>query len=533
MATLPVWLIYTRKSVVQNEEDLESPERQVYICERYLEFTETEPYRTEIYQDLDVSGASEKGRNDWLKVKERISSPEVKGVIAASLSRMYRNVLEALQFRELLSRHNKKLKSVQENIDTTTVMGRAMFVNIMNYYQMESENTGQRMRDMIHYKRHNQGRHWGTAPFGTSRAGKGEATKGQLVASDETYQLDSGPRYYFDALTECFRLYALGTMSYDDVALSLNLNGWRFWETHVEKRGERGQRYPAEWNSERVRSVLNRWRIYRGDLPLGDPRKNPHVEWLPGGHQPILPVELCDAVSVVLTERSKRLWNRRGNDRRIYLLSDVAYCTCGMKLIGNYQRCRLYRHSRGKGECPEIWIEADSLENQVLAAATEFATHPAIISDLRQMIATMDTPCQDNSTRIAVIKNQLTRLEDLYLTEGGISKETYLTRRHTLLTELSNLQPITTSPSLNDVSDKIITGLHSLTLAEPKTQKALVNEMFQRLTVSHGKIISLIPQVWAEPFFSACSKWAGWESNPDNTPAIILWFTTASKVSGW
>jgi len=54
------WLIYIRKSVVKDDTDLESPERQLFVCKTRLSLLDT-PVKTEIYEDLDRSGSNEAG----------------------------------------------------------------------------------------------------------------------------------------------------------------------------------------------------------------------------------------------------------------------------------------------------------------------------------------------------------------------------------------------------------------------------------------------------------------------------------------
>lgn len=530
-----VWLVYVRKSVVRVESDLESPERQLHICNSLLQFSETQPYITELYQDLDRSGSTEVGRDDWLRLKQQLSRPEVAGVISYSLDRIYRNVSEFLTFLNELERQGKALKTARENLDTSGPLGRFVVTILMALYEMEWRLTSVRMADMIEHKRRNQGRHWGTAPFGTERD-----VSGQLIPSQRAYIHDGEGRYYHDALRECFQFYATGLAGYEQVALALNLSGWRFWQAQPGPLGQKGDYSPTEWDSEKVRSVVNRWRIYRGDLPLGNPLKNQNVEWIPGGHQPILPIELCDTVGAVLNDRRRRLWNRNGNTRRIYILSDITHCgNCGMQLIGSFQKRRLYRHRWAKGGCSEGWVNADAIEAELITAVADFLHHPHLFNNIQLMLRQLNRTTQPDNLedKLTDARAQLSRLEDIYLTDGGISKETYLIRRQRLLAELAELetQLLQSGNGLTQLTDQIWAGLKHLEDAEPKTQKALVSKIFQRLDISNSKITGLTPQPWAIPFFSACSKWAGWESNPTNTIElpdtlrIIGWYINVSS----
>src|SRR5690606_19117927 len=158
-------------------------------------------------------------------------------------------------------------------------LGRFVVTILMAMYEMESRLTSVRMRDMIEDKRRNQGRHWGGVPLGGERE-----EKRQLIPTQKTDTIEDETRYFCDARTECVKPSASGTFSYEQVADLLNISGWRFYDRY----GKVG-----EWNEERVRGVVGRWRLYQGQLPLGNPIKDKSLEYVEGGHSPILPAELC------------------------------------------------------------------------------------------------------------------------------------------------------------------------------------------------------------------------------------------------
>lgn len=494
-----VWLVYIRKSVVRTETDLESPERQLHVCKTLLELSETQPYTTELYQDLDRSGSSEAGRDDWLKLKDQLDRPEVVGVAAYSLDRLYRNVSEFLNFLNGIEQRGKVLRTAKENLDTSGPLGRFVVTILMALYEMEWRLTSARMVDMIDHKRRMQGRHWGVAPFGCDRD-----NDGQLVPSQKTYFVNGETRYYHDGLIQCYHLYASGHFGYDQVAGLLNVAGWRFWQP-LKQQDQKSEYLPVEWDMERVRGVINRWRLYRGDLPLGNPLKSSNLEWLSGGHQPVIPIELCDSVGTALGQRSQRSWNRHKS--RTYMLSDFIHChKCGARMAGQFYKRRMYRHHFGKGECTEAWISADDLESEVMAAIGELVHQPDLFDDIYSTISEPDpTNDQTLQKKITDVCQQLNRLEDLYVTENGISKPSYLTRRQELLNDLAELeaQQGQQNVSITEIMEQVLAGLSYLEEAEEKTKKALISNVIERLEVSNGKIQSITPQPWATPFFDA------------------------------
>lgn len=495
-----VWLIYARKSVVQSEKDLESPERQIFICKSHLEMTETEPFEVRIYQDLDRSGYSESGRDDWRRLKEDVRSPDVAGVVAASLDRIYRNVHDFLSFMDYLEKLGKSLKAVRQNFDTSSPWGRYMVINMMALFEMESLITSTKMKEMIDDKRRRFGRHWGVAPFGTIRKG------GNLIPSPDSYD----GRYYHDALVQCYQFYATGLCSYEQVAFALNADGAKF-------RDRAGM--PVLWTEDRVRGVINRWRLYRGDLPLGNPLKAHDLEWIENAHPPILPIELCDAVGAVLNERSRKLWNRTGEARRIYIMSDCTYCySCGGRITGAFDHGhRVYRHKLSRRNCSEKWIDARMAEEALLEAITEFAHHPAIVSDILAIVGHGNSDIRAAEKQITDHRRKLDLLVDLYLS-GDIDKDNYLSRRQQITGEIDRL--VTIYGSENDpaqIAGDVVKWLASISGSEPRTQKLLVFNIFSRIELGGETIQRITPQEWALPFFASCCRWAGWESNPTNT----------------
>jgi DNA invertase Pin-like site-specific DNA recombinase len=479
-----IWLAYVRKSVVRDDTDLESPERQLSNIRKALEITENEPFTIKIFQDLDRSGISEEGRSEWLNLKAELDTPGVIGVIGNSLDRLYRNVYEFLAFLSELEKRNLALRTAKEFLDTSNPLGRFVVTILMAMYEMESRLTSVRMKDMIEDKRRGHGRHWGGVPFGCDRD-----ENGQLIPTQRTYTIEEETRYFYDALTECFRLYSEGKYSYQHVAQILNTAGWRFYDRYNKT---------LEWNEDRVRGVVGRWRLYQGQLPLGNPIKNRSLEYVDGGHQPILPIELCNAAGNVLDTRSRLLWSRVGVRKRIYLLSDFTYCAyCGMKMIGQFEtnsQRRIYRHKLAKGDCPSVWVDANQLEQIFIAALHELINDPEAMENLRNKLVTLNCcPEEDNTQQLKNVHKRLERLEDLYINEGAITKEAYLTRRNELLSQLAELQPKPEIIEDSDIVERVLSSIHLMEHAEETTKKALLSALFDRLEVDSGTIRSLTP----------------------------------------
>lgn len=500
MAEKKTWLIYIRKSVVRNDTDLESPERQLAKCQARLTLLD-EPVNTEVYTDLDKSGSNEAGRPAWLDLRAQLDRPDVAGVVAASIDRMSRNVAEFLQFVSEMEANKKAIITAKENLNTTDPWGRFVVTILMAIYEMEWRLTSQRMTDMVAYKRREQGRHWGPAPFGTERD-----ASGQLIPSAA---VDAAGLHYHDALSEMFRQFSTGEYTYDGLTDSLNAAGWRYLDRYG-----RSQKF----NRDQVREILARWRLYRGDLPLGNSRKGKNIEWLNGGHAPILPVELCDAVGSVLSERARPAGRQQPAHRK-HILSGVLYCECGVRLIGVVDHgLFVYRHPGARGSCPYKWTPAENAENTVIDGLIELTRHPEIQAGIRAKLAKMSTVDAAANSQIGILEAKLDRLEDLYV-DGLIARDKYLTKRGHIISQMATLPPAQhVSPKL---ADNVISALNLLKNASRDTQQDIIATLFDRVVTAGPEIKTVSPKPWAKPFFASCQQWAGWESNPHNTKHIL------------
>lgn len=63
-------------------------------------------------------------------------------VICTKFDRLARNLLDFADLWNLLKRHQVNVVSVQEQLDTSSVMGEAMVMIIMVFAQLEQETTG-------------------------------------------------------------------------------------------------------------------------------------------------------------------------------------------------------------------------------------------------------------------------------------------------------------------------------------------------------------------------------------------------------
>ena len=99
----------------------------------------------------------------------------------------------------------------------------------------------------------------------------------------------------------------------------------------------------------------------------------------------------------------------------------------------------------------------------------ELLQHRTIFNDIKAMIKAAKTG-DDAYTRLSEVQEQLARLEDLYITEGSISKSSYLARRGELLNELKRLQG-QLGDSVGPIMDEMLMSLDAVRYAQPATKK--------------------------------------------------------------
>jgi site-specific DNA recombinase len=79
-------------------------------------------------------------------VLEAVRSGSVDAIVVYKLDRLTRSVLDLNRIVELLDKHDVALVSMQESLDATTAMGRAMLNMVAVFSQLERETIGERTR---------------------------------------------------------------------------------------------------------------------------------------------------------------------------------------------------------------------------------------------------------------------------------------------------------------------------------------------------------------------------------------------------
>ncbi len=506
--TQPQFLLgYIRKSIIDEVEGAPSPARQKSAIRHWAE---QRGFQVKLYEDMDISGRYEANRPGWQKLLRDLDDPNVFGVIVESYDRSHRNLREFLAFQDdILSPRGQALISASQNIDLNTTDGRAMASVLMTFAEMEARKASDRMKATIQFRREKEGKYFGSEPFGC-------ATDNDqvLIPSSETYWLhpETGQsssdkptdstgweeRSYFDALRQMFRLYSDGDMSYADTAAALNVQGWRQKSRRVPE--------PHRFNLDAVEGCLKSWRVYAGELAIGIRQARRYV---PGAHDPILPVDLCRRVGQVLDQRSIQGPPNR-NCENIFLLSGRTFCAeCGKPLDGHTiprMKHRGLRHRYGRDGCQEPLPYVEIIETSLLDALEEIPreaeTYDGLIEKIDLMRQT-DDPEQSDRALLQALNHKLQRITELYI-EGDLDKAIYKSRRAVVEAEIVKLQAVTsvrTSAELRSLTDDIVDQLSLLPNGTPQTKKRVIHNLVERLEISQRKVVRLVPTPQAAPFF--------------------------------
>jgi DNA invertase Pin-like site-specific DNA recombinase/Skp family chaperone for outer membrane proteins len=517
-------LIYIRKSIVRNEADTVSPERQREACREEARRHGWVVGEGDVYADAEghQSGRDDQ-RPDWQRLRRRLRHDEsIAAVIVESLSRASRSVRSFFEFVEELRARGVGLVSLKERFDTSNAIGQAMlgFIAVVN--QLESDLASERMQSNIAFKK-SRGRHWGLTPFGCRRA----PGSGALGPSEETYSLDGEERRYYDALVTLYETYCTGAHGFKTLARALNADGWRF-------RGRQGQ--PRAWDEHNTRSVLMLHRVYAGWVPLDGPNKDAatHADpatWVPANYPPVLPVALCDAVQATLAERS-HTWRlpepkvRERSEPSPFILTGILHCAaCGQRLKGYTARGasavpgrRHYRHER-RGDCPQTWHDAEALEEGAVAILHALRLPPEVgallVEVLVQGLATdvsaeLQAEVDALDAELQAVDDEQKRLVQLAI-RTGLNNDIYdaslrelEARRSTFLARQRRLQERQRGEKadLSDLVERLAHVSEALAQAQdPRVRRDLVSAILARVEAADGQIVSWSPRDWCKPFF--------------------------------
>lgn len=326
--------IYSRVSSQIQVDEGYSLEAQYDQLIKYVDMQSWDLVR--IYTDPGVS-AKDLNRPGVQEMINDLKDGKFEALIIHKLDRLTRNISDLYELVNLVMKHNIKLISLSENIDTSTAMGRMFIFMLGILAQMFRENLSEEVSKGL-AKRADLGGRNTFAPYGYEIIDDG------LVIVEEQAEL----------IREVFRLLIENKMGYYSIAKHLNEN---------KIMGLRG----GNFHGSTIEIILNN-HTYMG-MNHWKRKGKPESERIirDGGHIPIIDEETFNKAQDILGRRSRKEMSRSSYD---YPYSTILKCgKCGSPYHGmnqNHKRNKPHYYYRcfkkTKGLCKESDISEMKFE---------------------------------------------------------------------------------------------------------------------------------------------------------------------------
>lgn len=440
--------LYIRVSTDAQREEGYSIEAQEEMLKGYCKSKGIKSYR--IYTDGGFSG-SNIDRPQLSRLISDIESDAVSHVIVYKLDRLSRSQKDTLYLIEdVLIPHGVCFVSLNENMDTSTPIGRAMLGIMSAFAQLERETIRERTR-MGMKERIKSGlwRGGGKIPYGYDY----DSERGILVPNADAERVRLMYKLYLDG------------WSMMAISKYMGLKYERLTEQILKRRTNCG------------------YIIYNG-------------EEYKGKHEPIVSEEIFERAQKMMEERSRAPYGNRS------LLSGMIYCgVCGAKM--RYQKWgksgyKIYCYSKDKGKphlssgvkCDNGRVWADELEAAVLTDLFNMSGKSADDGDGSVRGASVTELLEKQKEKL---KKRLKNLYSLYsdtadeaLTEAIDEARTELSRTEKRIREAAELQKEQqrSSETVKNL-DNIKAAWEYMTLKE---KQSVLHGLIDRIVITHGRI---------------------------------------------
>lgn len=284
----------------------ESPEHHELRAKMYAEMKEWDV--KEVYHLEAVSGKAVLHHPEAVRMLKDIRTNKISGLIFSKIARLARNTRELLQISDIFREYNADLISLQENIDTSTPVGRFFYTLISAMAQWEREEIAERVSASIPIRAKLGKSLGGQAPYGYEWKDK------KLVINPDEATVR---RLIYDLFIEEKRKKT--------VALLINQKGYRtrngseFSDTTVTRlledpiaKGIRRANYTESTGNKR------HWKLKSKD------------EWVFNEAPAIISEEKWDKINSILLEQSKS--RKQTLNKKTHLFTSYIFCACGSKM---------------------------------------------------------------------------------------------------------------------------------------------------------------------------------------------------------
>lgn len=378
-----------RVSTAKQAEEGDSIPAQREALRRYI--TEHNMELVGEYIDDGISG-TKYDRQELQRLLQAVEDNQIDIVLCTKMDRLHRSLRNFLNMQDIFDRHNVNWIAIWEPMyDTTTPQGRMIVNTMMNLAQFEAEQTGQRIRQVFHYKTQ------------IGEVISGSTPPGYSISDKRLVQNEDAP----NVLT-AFKTYSqLGNLA-ETIRRCSGLSGLPV-HTADFKNMLRNEKYCGR---------------FRGNESYCEP---------------IVPQDLFDKVQRGLSMNIKQ------SQKRDYIFSGLLVCTdCGRNM-GGYHRMR--HPQRGDWEellyrCPNAFSPARLCDNR--KGLSENTLQRFLLQKIDDKMDTVYTASvsgkkPDYSSRIRAIQRKIDRLKELYINDL-IDMDEYRKDKEALSAELDDLR---------------------------------------------------------------------------------------------
>ena len=388
---------YVRVSTTRQKIEGDSLEAQQNLINRHLEYRPGPKSESVKFYVEGGKSAKDQNRPQLQKLRADIARGEIDTVICVKLDRITRSILDFADLWDFFNKHEVEFISLQENVDSSNAMGRAMLFIIMVFAQLEREVTGERtkvtMKDRASRGLSNGGCKYGYVSDPNER--------GKLIPEPVWSKIIK--ENFFDAVE---RLGSAGAVQTELC---------RKWKITVPQRGTRSGKIIGgkPFTKQQVMRIL-RNPLYIGQINWGDVVTD-------DSHEPIISRDQFDRVQALLDQTTKHKSNRTQSRGRAYILRGLVRCGCGAVMTPksatgrngkfHYYECTRKNHL-GRTECDARGIPAEPLEEAVAARVAEIGTcDEARMQIVTEALKLIDTNSHEAEKESESVRHRLTTVK--------------------------------------------------------------------------------------------------------------------------
>ncbi|MDE1969999.1 MAG: recombinase family protein [Patescibacteria group bacterium] len=385
-----------------------------------LEFARRNGYDVDeaqdIYIDAGISGRSTKSRIAYQAIMERMKTDKnVVGIVAYDTSRISRNLMVYLQFKEQLNKYGKKFFSITEpHFNDDNPVSKLMENMLASFAEFRSGQDGEKISAAMKQKAES-GLYVGLAPYGYKNV------RGQDYGGKEKRWIETNP-ITAPIVKEIFAMYTTGRYSLQQVADELNRKGYA---TSNKK----------PWVTSSVEKILKN-KAYIGHIIWGGVT-NPH-----GQHEKFVDEETFYKVQALMRARNFGANKMR---KHTFILRGFSSCgECGSRITGayhtkpngmkySYYQCQRRQHAKPVS-CKQSVVAIEELEKQLLKLIKTIqiphSTALRLEEKIKQVVQKDKGPTDDMRKSLVIQLENIAGKKKSSLekyVEGNISDDAYRT----------------------------------------------------------------------------------------------------------